>query len=76
MITTIYANIEVLSEKSDYFAAIFRFKVRESIERIVRRPDCSKAAFLKSLLGSLHMDGFSTSTDDKMELWILLADIR
>ena len=42
----LYAKIEVLSQKSDYFAAMFWSNMRESIERVVNIPNCSKAAFL------------------------------
>ena len=60
----IYANMEVLSQKSDYFAAM-----RESIEGVVTVPKCSKAGFLKALR-SLYMDGYSMSVDDVVELWV------
>jgi len=67
----IYANIEVLSQKSDYFAAMFRCNMRESIERVVTVPDCSKATFLE-VLRYVCMDGFSVRIDDVVEeLWVL-----
>jgi len=56
----IYANIEVLSQKSDYFAAKFRCNMRESIERTVTVPDCSKSAFMH-VLRCLYMDGFTVN---------------
>ena len=65
----IYANMEVLSQKSDYFAAMFRSNMRESIEGVVTVPECSKAGFLKALR-SLYMDGYSMSVDDVVELWV------
>ena len=34
----VYANIEVLSQKSDYFAGMFWSNVRESINRVVKVP--------------------------------------
>ena len=46
----VYANLEVLSQESDYFAAMFRSNMRESIEKVVTVPDCSKAAFLQVLM--------------------------
>jgi hypothetical protein len=66
----LYAHIDVLSEKSDYFAAtMFRSNMRrESIERVVQVPNCSKAAVLL-VLGYLYLDGFTVSIDDVMELW-------
>ena len=45
----IYGNIEVLSRKSQYFEAMFRSNMRESIERVVVVPDTSSAVFLKML---------------------------
>ena len=56
----IYTNIEVLSQKSDYFEAMFRCNMRESIERVVTVPD-SKAVFLQVLMRYVFMDGFSVN---------------
>jgi hypothetical protein len=42
--------------------------MRESIERVVQVPNCSKAAFLL-VLEYLSLDGFSVSIDDAVELW-------
>ena len=44
--------------------------MRESIERVVTIPDCSKALFLQ-VLRYMYMDGFSVSIDDVVELWVL-----
>jgi hypothetical protein len=66
----VYANVDVLTEKSDYFAAMFRSNMRESIERVVQVPNCSKAAFFH-VLKHLYLDGFTVSLDDVVELWVL-----
>jgi hypothetical protein len=67
----LYASIEVLTQKSDYFAAMFRSNMRESIERVVNVPNCSRAAFLH-VLEYLYLDGFTVSSiDDVFELWVL-----
>jgi hypothetical protein len=68
----LYANVDVLSQKSDYFTAMFlRSKMRESIERVVNVPHCSKAAFLR-VLEYLCLDDFTISSiDDVVELWVL-----
>jgi hypothetical protein len=66
----LYANVNILSQKSDYFAAMFRSNMRESIERIVKVPSCSKAAFM-DVLGYLCLDGFNVGIDNVMELWHL-----
>ena len=69
-----YANINILvCQKSDYFAAMFRSNMRESIERVVVVPDCSKASFLR-VLEYLCLDVFSGSIDHAVELW-QLADM-
>ena len=44
--------------------------MRESIERVVTVPDCSKVLFLQ-VLRYFCMDGFSVSIDDMVELWVL-----
>ena len=64
----LYANIDVLTQKSDYFSAMFRSNMRENIERVVNVPNCSKAAFLH-VLEYIHLDGFTVSIDDVVELW-------
>jgi hypothetical protein len=64
----LYANVDVLTQKSDYFAAMFRSNMRESIERVVQVPNCSKAAFFH-VLEYLYLDGFTVSIDDAVELW-------
>jgi alpha-tubulin suppressor-like RCC1 family protein len=64
----LYANVDVLTQKSDYFAAMFRSNMRESIERVVQVPNCSKASFLL-ILEYLCLDGFIVSIDDVVELW-------
>jgi hypothetical protein len=42
--------------------------MRESIERVVQVPDCSKASFLR-VLEYLYLDGFTVSLDNAAELW-------
>ena len=69
----IYAYIEIISQQSDYFAAMFRCNMKESIERVVTVPDCSNAAFLQ-VLRYLYMHGFTMSIDEFFQLWSL-ADI-
>jgi hypothetical protein len=64
----LYASIDVLTQKSDYFAAMFRSNMRESIERVVNVPNCSKAAFLH-VLEYIHLDDFTVNIDDVVELW-------
>jgi alpha-tubulin suppressor-like RCC1 family protein len=64
----LYANVDVLTQKSDYFAAMFRSNMRESIERVVQVPNCSKASFML-LLEYLYLDGFTVSIDDVVDLW-------
>ena len=66
----IYVNTDILSEKSDYFAAMFRSNMRESIERVVKVTNCSKASFLK-VLQYLCLDDYIVSIDDAVELWEL-----
>jgi hypothetical protein len=66
----LYANVDVLSQKSDYFSAMFRSNMRESIERVVNVPNCSKAAFLRAVLEYVCLDDFTISSidDDVVEL--------
>jgi hypothetical protein len=66
----LYANVNDLSQKSDYFAAMFRSNMRESIERVVKVTNCSKTSFLK-VLAYLCLDDYIVSIDDAMELWEL-----
>jgi alpha-tubulin suppressor-like RCC1 family protein len=67
----LYANVDILSQKSDYFAAMFRSNMRESIERVVQVPHCSKAAFLL-VLKYLCLDDFTISSIDYvLEIWAL-----
>ena len=66
----LYASIAILTQKSDYFAAMFRSNMRESIERVVNVSVCSKAAFLH-VLEYIYLDGFTVSMDDIVELWEL-----
>ena len=54
--TPIYGNIDVLSRKSQYFEAMFRSNMRESIEGIVTVPDVTASAFLR-LLKYICLDG-------------------
>ena len=42
--------------------------MRESIERVIKVPDCSKASFLR-VLEYLYLDHFSVSIDHVVELW-------
>jgi hypothetical protein len=44
--------------------------MRESIDRVVQVPNFSKAAFLH-LLEYIHLDDFTVSMDDVVELWEL-----
>ena len=55
----IYASIDVLSSKSEYFEAMFRSNMRESIERVVEVPGdtTTRGAFLK-MLEYLCLDDF------------------
>ena len=46
---SLYANVDVLSQKSDYFVAMFRANMKVSIEKVVKIPNCLKASFLKVL---------------------------
>ena len=67
----LYANVDVLSQKSDYFSAMFRSNMRESsIEMVVNVPNCSKAAFLRAVLEYVCLDDFTISSidDDVVEL--------
>ena len=60
----IYASIDVLSSKSEYFKAMFRSNMRESNERVVNVPgDTSRGAFLK-MLRYLCLDDFVLKEDD------------
>ena len=66
----IYVNVDILSEKSDYFAAMFRCNMRESlVERVVQVPNCSKAAFQRVLV-YLYMDAsYIMGIEDVVEVW-------
>ena len=65
---TLYAKVDVLSQKCDYFKGIFRSNMRESIERVVKLPRCSKAIVLQ-VLEYLCLDEFTVNTDHVVELW-------
>ena len=65
----IYANTDFLSSKSDYFAAMFRCNMKESIERIVGIPECSRATFIR-VLEYQYFDGYAVSMDEVLELWV------
>ena len=67
---TIYGNVDALSQKSDYFAAMFRCEMRESIGRVVKIPKCPKELFL-CVLQYLCLDGFSVYIDHVVQLWEL-----
>ena len=60
----LYAKIDHLSQKNDYFATMFR----ESIDRVANISNSSKITFLH-VLEYLHLDGFTVSKDDVVELW-------
>ena len=65
----LFAHSDVLTQKSDYFEAMFRSNMRESIERVVPIPEwCSKAAFLR-VLEYIYLDDFTVKIDDVVELW-------
>ena len=69
--SSLYAKINVVSKNSDYFAAMFTSNIRESIERVVKLPECSKAASLQVLMIYLYIDGFIVSIDDVVNVWVL-----
>ena len=69
----LYANAALLSRKSDYFEAMFRCNMRESIERVVEVPNCSKAVFLQ-VLEYFYLDGSTLKLQNLVELW-QMADI-
>jgi alpha-tubulin suppressor-like RCC1 family protein len=60
--------LKVLTQKSDYFAGMFRSNMRESIERVVQVPNCSRAAFF-NVLKFLSLDDFTVNIDDVVEVW-------
>lgn len=67
-IEPIYGNKHYLASRSEYFEAMFRSQMRESIEGIVRVPDSSRSSFWK-LLEYVCLDDFSLSDvrdDDEM----------
>ena len=66
----IYANTGILSQRSDYFEAMFRIGMRESIEKVVEIPNCSRELFL-SVLKYLCLDDFTMRIDQVLELWEL-----
>ena len=68
-----YAKSEILCKKSDYFAAMFRCNMRESIERVVRVHECSRESF-ERVLEYLYFDGFRVSFHEVAEMW-RLADM-
>jgi RCC1 and BTB domain-containing protein len=65
---SLYSNIKVLTQKNVVFEAMFRHNMRESIDRVVQVPNFSKAAFLH-VLEYIHLDDFTVSMDDVVELW-------
>ena len=67
----IYAIVDILSQRSDYFAAMFRSNMRERLERVVEVPSCcSKVAFVH-ILKYLCLDDFSVCVEDIVEVWVL-----
>ena len=68
----IYANIDDLSRQSEFFEAMFRTKMRESIEKKVVLPDeVSREVFLK-LLEYLYLDDFTLAGLDVPQITALL----
>ena len=45
----VYAHTDILCDKNEYFQAMFRSNMRESIERVVRVSSCSRDTFLMLL---------------------------
>ena len=73
----IYGSKDVLSRKSEYFEAMFRSKMRESIEGVVVVPDVSAGVFLK-MLEYLCLDDFfvlDDLDDTTREALCVLADM-
>ena len=73
----IFGNSDPLVRKSQYFEAMFRCKMRESIERKVVVSDISTATFLKLLeylyLGDFaFFDGLDESSRDEL---VMVADM-
>ena len=71
----ICAHIGILSKKSEYFRAMFRSNMRESVERVVKVQDCSKSIF-KFLLEYIYLGTFPSIDHivDAVELY-RIADI-
>lgn len=71
----IYANVDVLIRKSQYFEAMFRSKMRESTEGVVVLPEnISRAVFLK-LLEYVCLDDFILDDLQLSRELIVLADM-
>ena len=70
----IYAKVDVLSKKSEYFEAMFRSNMRESIERVVVVPDTSRGAFLK-MLEYLCLDGVVVDDEEVKGVWYELLEL-
>jgi hypothetical protein len=67
--TPIHAHIDILSERSDYFRAMFRSNMRESVEGLVNVQNCRKSIFML-LLEYLYTDALSVmSVDDTIDLY-------
>jgi hypothetical protein len=68
----IFAHVEIISNRSEYFQAMFRSGMRESVERVVVVPNCSKSTFL-FLLEYLYTDALSSrmSAEDIIKLYCL-----
>ena len=66
-------NVDILSQKCEYFAAMFQSNIRESIERVVVIHNCSKVMFCQ-ILEYVCVDGFTANIDHAVELW-QLADM-
>ena len=68
----IYANTKILCERSEYFQAMFRSNMRESIERVVEVSSCSRATFLLLLeYIYTHILPQGISPEDLVELFHL-----
>jgi hypothetical protein len=65
-----YANAEMLEKRSDFFSAMFRHKMRESLEREIEIEYQSKPAVMQ-LMEYVHTDANTVNIDYIVELFIL-----
>lgn len=72
----IYAKVQILVARSEYFRAMFNINMRESRERVVQVPNCSRRLFYK-LLEYLHTDVYSLDSENVEDLMDLyeMADM-